>query len=509
MTESVVNNRQIAKNTIFLYIRMIVVMLISLYTVRAYLSILGETDYGIFNVVGGVVGLFSFLSSTLATSSQRYFSQALVRKDKEGINRIFCLNITVFFILILIIFFILETLGLWFVNTKMTIPEERIRAANYVYQISIITFIVQMITVPFNALIIAYERMKTFAYMGIIEALLKLGFVFVLISIPYDKLISYAFFYLFLYLFIAIIYYIYCRRCFEESRFHFYWNKSEAFEMLGFSGWHLLGTLSVIVRSQGVNILINLFFNPAVNAARSVAFQIESAVNQLNNNFFTAVKPQIYKSYSNGELKALNQLVLRSSLICFFLVSILSLPFYFNADYILALWLKNVPEYTITFSKLVLIEGLIDSVGGSAICPALATGRIKTFYLITGTLFILTLPVAYVILKLGYNPTSTLVVSIIISAVALIARAFLLVGLIQLPINDYFKLIVKLFGATLFIGVCVYYTTKLFVSGFSTLIVTTVISTFLHCIIYLYFVCTKEDKEAILIVIKRKLKFKK
>jgi len=504
MSETVVNNRLIAKNTIFLYIRMLVVMAISLYTVRAYLSILGDTDYGLYNVIGGVVSIFSFLGSTLSTSSQRYFSQALVKNDKQRINRVFCLNLTVYFILIVIILVILETVGLWFVNSKMTIPIERMNAANAVYQISLITFILQMLTIPFNALIIAHERMKTFAYIGIMEALLKLGFVFVLLRIPFDKLIAYAIFFLILYLLIALVYYIYCRRCFEESRFHFYWNKSEAFEMLGFSGWHLLGTLSIVVRGQGVNILLNVFFNPAVNAARAIAYQVQGAIDQLNNNFFTAVKPQMYKSYSNGELDALNVLVLRSSLLCFFLVSILSVPFYLNADYILSLWLKEVPRYSVIFTQLAIICGLVDSVGGSAICPALATGRIKTFYLITGGLFILTLPVSYVFLRLGYSPESTMIVTIVISVITMVARAIILVDLISLKLKDYLFLIAKLWGTTLIIGIITYLSESVVSNNLVALIVSLVVSSLLHILIYYLFVCSKHDRIMIINIVKEK-----
>lgn len=508
MSQSVVNNKRIAKNTIFLYIRMLVVMGIGLYTVRAFLSILGETDYGLYNVIGGVVGMFSFLSSTLATSSQRYFSQALVNNDTKAINRVFCLNLTIYLILIAIIVLILESFGLWFVNTQMTIPAERMKAANVVYQISIVTFIFQMITVPYNALIIAHEKMKTFAYIGISEAFMKLGFVFVLIHVPFDKLIAYALFYLLLFLVIAIIYYVYCHKRFNECSFHFYWNKREALEMLGFSGWHLLGTFSVVVRSQGVNILINMFFNPGVNAARAVAFQIENAITQLSHNFFTAVKPQMYKSYSNGEIMALNNLVLRSTLICFFLVSIISVPFYLNAEFILGLWLKEVPEYAVLFTQLVLIGGLIDSVSGSAICPALATGKIRTFYLITGTLYILTLPIAYIFLKLGFDPTSTMVVSIAVSMSSLVARAWILVGLIQLPIVRYSVLMIKLFVSTILIGATTYFSVKIFGGHFAALIVSTIISTLLHGFIYLVFVCDKRDRFAIIEIIKKKIHVK-
>lgn len=508
MSESVVNNRQIAKNTIFLYIRMIVVMLINLYTVRAFLSILGETDYGLYNVIGGVVGMFSFFNGTLATSSQRYFSQALVHNDKKAINRVFCLNLTIYMVLIAIIVVVLETICLWFVNSQMTIPQERLGAANIVYQISVVTFAFQMFTISYNALIIAHERMKAFAYIGILEAFLKLGFVFILMKVPFDKLITYAVLMFLMNLLVVAIYFAYCRYNFEESRFKFYWNREDAKEMIGFSGWHLLGTLSVVVRGQGVNILINMFFNPAVNAARAVAFQIEGAISQLSNNFFVAVKPQMYKSYSNGEITALNNLVLRSTMICFFLVSILSVPFCFNAEYILSLWLKDVPDYAVIFTQLVLINSLIDSAAGSAICPALATGKIKNFYLVTGTLLILTLPIAYVFLKLGFDPTSTMIVAIVISIIALIARAVFLVKLIQLPIKKYFELIIRLGIVTLIIGAITYYTLTFFSNAFWAIVVTTIVSSILHLTLYFFFVCSKPERVAVVDIAKKKFHIK-
>lgn len=505
MPETVVNNRRIAQNTIFLYFRMIVVMLISLYTVRAFLNILGETNYGLYNVIGGVVGMFSFLNGTLSTSSQRYFSQALVKGNKEGIKKVFCLNLTVYLILIIIIIAFLETIGLWFVNNQMTIPDDRIKAANIVYQISILTFLLQMMSIAYTALVVAYEKMKAFAYIGIFEALLKLGYVFLLSIVSYDKLIAYAVLMFILYFLITALYVGYCRIHFAESKYFFYWNKREAFEMLGFSGWHFLGTLSVVVRSQGVNILINMFFSPAVNAARAIAFQVEGAINKFSDSFFVAVKPQMYKSYSNGEIEALNTLVNRSSIICFFLVSILSVPLFFNTPYILSLWLKNVPDYTIVFTQLVLIEGLIDSVSGSAICPALATGKIKKFYIVTGNLYILSLPIAYIFLKLGCEPTSTMLVSIGISIVCLFARAWLLIDLIHFSIKEYMKLCGKLIFVTLLIGSCTFFTTKMFTYNWTILAVSTIVSSLLHCVLYLFFICSQQDRVIIIRIVNNKL----
>lgn len=279
------NNKRIAKNTLFLYVRMLLIMGVNLYTVRAVLNLLGVVDYGIYNVVGGVVTLFSFISGTLTTSSQRYFSIELARENIKALQKIFCLNVTVFAIIILGIIILAETVGLWFVNVQMTIPENRLLAANIVYQFSILAFGFQMFSIPYNALIVAHEKMGAFAYIGIIEVILKLVVVFTLTITGSDKLILYGILMSLMALLITNIYRVYCRTHFVESKFFFYWNRTEATELMSFSGWHFLGTMAVVVRGQGINLLINLFFNPAINAARAIAFQIDAAVGQLSNNF--------------------------------------------------------------------------------------------------------------------------------------------------------------------------------------------------------------------------------
>jgi len=301
---SLVNNKRLIKNTLFLYLRMLVVMAVGFYTTRKILSLLGIVDYGIYNVVGGIVAMFSFVNSTLSTSSQRYFSIELAKGDLKRLNQCFCLNITAFSIFIGIFLVVSETIGLWFVNTQLTIPEERLFAANVVYQLSIITFCVHFFSIPYNALIVAHERMSAFAYISIVEALLKLGIVLILSIITWDKLIVYAILMCLASLGVTFSYIIYNRIHFKESKFNPYWNKTEIIELLSFSGWHFWGTFSMVIRSQGINILINLFFNPAINAARAIAFQVYHAVSQLSNNFFVAVKPQIYKNLrKNGRMR--------------------------------------------------------------------------------------------------------------------------------------------------------------------------------------------------------------
>ena len=423
---------------------MIVVMAVSLYTVRAILDILGVVDYGIYNAVGGVVGMFAFINGTLTTSSQRYFSIELAKGDLKRLNEWFCLNISAFSILILAIFVIAETVGLWFVNYKMTIPPDRLLAANVVYQLSILSICFDLLAIPYNALIIAHEKMSAFAYISIVEAGLKLVIVFLLSVLTYDKLIIYGVLMFMTSAGIASSYIIYNHIKFVESKYKFYWNKNELKELLGFSGWHFYGTFSVVIRSQGINLLINTFFNPAVNGARAIAFQIYNAVSQLSNNFFVAVKPQIYKSYAVNDYAALYKLILRSTIICSLLVSILIFPILANTDYILGLWLKEVPDYAVIFTQLVLINGLIDATNGPTTATVLATGKIRNYELIVATLFLLNLPISYIALKFGADPTATMIISIIISLIVTFARAYIMSRKIKTSFLGYTKMFSRL-----------------------------------------------------------------
>ena len=493
MPNNTVNNKRIAKNTLFLYVRMLVVMAVGLYTVRAILDLLGVVDYGIYNVVGGVVSMFSFLNSTLATSSQRYFSIELGKGDMKRLNQWFCLNITAFSIFILIFLVIAETVGLWFVNYKMTIPEERMFAANVVYQLSILTFCIHFFNIPYNALIIAHEKMRTFAYISIVEAAAKLVIVYILSIITWDKLVVYGLLMFLTSCGITSSYIIYNRLHFSESRFHPYWNKREMAEMLGFSSWHLLGTFSVVVRSQGINILLNLFFNPAVNAARAVAFQVYHAISQLSGNFFTAVKPQIYKSYAKKEYNELFKLIMRSSIITSLLVSILIYPFLANTPYILSLWLKDVPQYAVVFTQLIMINGLIDSVNGPTAAAMLATGKIRNYELIVGGAIIMNLPISYAALKLGAEPTATMLVSIAISIFTTIIRAYLLSRAVDVSFKKYVYMFFRLLLSTSVIWLIIYFSFYNFADNIWQLVAYSLLSVAITIAVYLTIAFEKDD----------------
>lgn len=493
MLQSNINNKRIAKNTVFLYIRMIVVLAIGLYTVRAVLDILGATDYGIYNVIGGVVGMFSFLNGTLTTASQRYFSIELAKNNTTRLNEWFCLNISIFSFLIILFLVIAETVGLWFINTQLTIPEERMFAANIIYQFSIFSFCVSFFSIPYDALIIAHEKMNAFAFISIVDAVLKLVIVFILIRVQYDKLIIYGLLMLIVSVGVTGAYYIYSRRHFEESKFHFYWNKDEFKELLGFSGWHLLGTFAMITRSQGINILINMFFNPAVNAARAVAYQVYSAVIRLSDSFFTAVTPQLYKSYSSQEYEGFYKLINRSTALCTMLVAILIFPLLSNTDYILNLWIKEVPEYTIAFTQLVLLNSLIDAFNGPSITAALASGKIKKFQLVVANVILLNLPISYVALKLGAQPTMTMVVSICISLASVFIRGYLLRSLVNLPLKKYFGVVVKILIASMINLAIVYLLLYNKADSLLSFIAWSIVNVVIVCALYLIIVFEKSD----------------
>jgi len=492
------NNKRIAKNTMMLYIRMILVMGITLFTSRIILDALGEENYGIYNVVGGVVAMFGFFSSTLASSCQRYFSYYIGKNDREELSNVFRLNMSVFLLLALIILLIAETLGLWFINAKLNIEESRIFAMNCVYQCSLLSFFFSIVLVPYNALIISYEKMSAFAYISIVEVMLKLLLAILLTYLLYDKLILYAVMMLFCQVVITLYYYIYCRRNIQESQYTFYWEKNKFKEILSYSGWHLIGALSVIVKNQGVNILINTFYNPIVNAGRAIAFQVTTATDSLSNNFFVAAKPQIYKYYAQRNYKELHNLILRSSKVCFLLILIIAVPLLINTNAVLSLWLKNVPSYAVLFTQLALINAIIDSMNGPAIASALATANIKKFEIITGTLMILNLPVSYIVLRLGAIPEMTIVVSIIISLIMIVVRAFILKELIHLSVMEYIqKTFLPLIFVSILSGIFSYFISTLFGDNLYDIIVTSVISVCLILILF-YLVCLSKSEKVVI-----------
>ncbi|WP_312482560.1 lipopolysaccharide biosynthesis protein [Sphingobacterium multivorum] len=433
------SSSKILRNTMFLYFRMLVTMLISFYSARVVLNVLGVVNYGLYNVVGGVVTMFSFLSSSLATASQRFFSFELGKNDFLNLRRTFSMTLSIYFILGIIIVILAETFGLWFLVEKMNVPSGRLSAAIWVYQFSILSFLIGMLITPYNAAIIAHENMKVYAYVSIIDAVVKLSIVYCLVYFSFDKLKLYSFL-----LFIATIitnsiYFYYARSRYNECKYVFFWEKKLFREIGSYSGWNLFGALAAVFNAEGINILLNIFFGPVVNAARGIAFQINTAVNQLVNNFLMASRPQIVKSFAQGEVKGMIQLVFQTSKFSFFLLSIIIIPLLLEIDFVLSIWLKEVPESTSLFARLILITALIDCLSYPLMTAAQATGRIKLYQIAVGSVMLLNLPISYIYLKMGSEPTAVFYIAICNSFLCLILRLFFLNAMVELPIFSFLK----------------------------------------------------------------------
>ena len=442
-----VNNVQIAKNTVYLYLRMIIIMIINLFVVRKTLQILGEVDYGIYNVIGGFVLIFSFLQATLTTAAQRFFSIYIAEGDKNKLQQSFNLNLLTFGMIIVALILVSETFGLWFINNNMNIPNERMNAANVVFQFSLLTLCITMISVPYNAMIIAKEKMGAFAYIGVVEAILKLIVVYLISVVDWDSLQVYAFLVFITNIIVFLLYYFYNNKHFKETKLKFYWNKKEFLQLFAFSGWNFMGTIAFVLRSHGINVLLNIFFDPVVNAARALSYQIYNAISRLSGNFITAVKPQIYKSYASADYQDMHKLVLRSTVISVALISVIIFPILANTEFILNVWLKEVPQNTVIFTQLILLNGIIDATDGPAIASILATGKIRKFYIVTSSVTLLNIPISYILLSLGAHPAITVIVSITLSIIVVFIRAYFIKCLININLSDYYFLIIRIIVA--------------------------------------------------------------
>lgn len=448
---SVIDPKRIAKNTAILYVRMLFIMVISLYTSRVILSTLGEVDFGLYNVIGGIVVSFSFLNGVMSSACSRYFAIELGRKNEKALNNVFNLNVTIFLVIGVVILLLSETIGLWFMNNKMQIPPDRLEAAQWVFQCSVAAFIVNMITTPYRSIVTAREDMKVYAYCSVIEALLKLLIVYVLTILPFDKLALYAVLTLMLSIGIGAFYHFYCRSHYTECHFSLYFDKQKFTEILHYTKWQVLGAMAEIGKNSGINIILNMFFGAVLNAARGIAYQVNININQFVQNFVVSFNPQIIKSYAVGESKEMMKLVFFSSKLSYFLLFILVLPVYIEINPILTLWLGEVPEYTAIFCRLTLLASLVDSLSNPLSTAVRATGNVRLFQsLVSGTL-LLAVPVAYAMYKWGnYAPPSVFYMLLIISCVAQILRIYVMTRIHKMQLRDYLlQVIMPVFGVTL------------------------------------------------------------
>ena len=468
--------QRIARNTLMLYVRMLFLMFIGLYTSRVVLSTLGVTDYGIYGVVGGVVALFSVISGSLSAAITRFITFEMGKGTEARLKNVFSSAVTVQLILALLVVVIAEPLGIWFIENEINMPPDRHDAAHWVFQFSLLTFVINIISIPYNASIIAHERMSAFAVIGVLEGLAKLAVAFLIMYSPIDRLVYYAILMCVVAVGVRMSYSVYCRRHFPECRYTFMWEPDLLRQMFAFAGWNFIGAASGTLRDHGGNVLINIFCGPVANAARAVSVQLGGAVQSFVSNFMTAVNPQITKSYAAQEKEYALSLVFRSSRYSFYLLYMLALPVLFNAGYILDLWLEDVPARSENFVCLALLLSLSECLSYPLVTLMLATGNIRNYQLIVGGLQLMNLPVSYLVLKAGAPPESIIVVAIVISQICLFARLLLLKGMTGLSASGFIKAVYLRVAAVFIVsGSVIYLISYMLKSDFVSFVISCIV----------------------------------
>lgn len=433
-----IDNKRIARNTVYLYIRTLVSMIVSLYTSRKILEALGIEDFGIMSVVGGVISLMAFINGSMSVATQRYLTFELGRGSDSQYNKVFNIAVYVHAIMALIVLVVAETAGLWFVNTHLNIPVSRIEAANWIYQATILAALLGIIQTPYNASIVSYEHMHICAYVGLGETFARLMIVIALLYYPYDRLAVWGFALFAIQLTVSMYYRVYCIRKLNGCRLSLrMWDMTLLKSMMGFTGWNMFGTIAWTLKDQGGSVLLNIFGGPVYNAARGVSSQVTGAVRGLIGGFQTAVNPQLTKTYASGDTDVTCSLLCKSSKISFFLMLIVSVPVLFEIEYILGVWLVEVPPMAGLFTRLVILESLLDTLGGPMITSLMATGRIKWYQIVVGTILLLNIPVAYLMLKRGSHIATPLVVSVIFMILGNASRLIFCRKMIGLSLRRY------------------------------------------------------------------------
>ncbi|MBR5892951.1 MAG: oligosaccharide flippase family protein [Bacteroidaceae bacterium] len=471
------NNKRIARNTLMLYIRMFLTIIITFYTSRIVLNALGVEDFGIYGAVGSVVSMFALFSGTLSAAIGRFITFELGKGSTDRLSLIFSTFLSVLFLLAIIFFVLAETLGLWFLNTKMVIPEARMSAANWVFQFSVLAVIVNLLYIPYNAAVIAHEKMSVFAYISVFEALGKLLVAVSVAAAPVDRLRFYAMLMLLISVTIFLVYRFYCKRNFTECKYRFILDKKMMRELFSFAGWNLIGASSAVFREQGGSIVINMFCGATVNAARTIAVQVSQAVVGFVQNFMTALNPQITKSYAAGNKEYMMQLVFQGARLSYYLLLMLSLPVIINTEYILTLWLGNVPAYSAVFVQLALLFALSETISAPLITLMLATGNIRNYQILVGGLQVMNFPVSYILLYCGLSPEWVQITTIFVSQLCLAARLYMLKGMVGLDVKKY---LVNVYLNVLLVTIiaCILPTVlgNMMSAGFIKLIVTSVVA---------------------------------
>lgn len=479
-------------------------MAVSLYTSRIILNTLGIEDFGIYNVVGGFVTMFGFLNSAMASATQRFLAFEIGRKDTVQLRNVFSMSVNIHFLIAFLILILAETIGLWFVNTQLIIPADRMEAAQWVYQFSILTLMVNIVSVPYNALIVAHERMNVFAWLSIAEVILKLFIVFMLQWFGFDKLKFYAVLMFGVALLIRFIYGIYCNINFNHFKFIFYWHRGLFKKMLSFSGWNLMVDLGYTLNGQGVNILLNIFFGPVVNAARGIAYQVIGLLNSFVRNIQMAINPQIIKLYATNKYENLERLIFQGTKYSFFLLFVMSFPVLLETKSLLKLWLKTVPEYSVVFTQLIIINILIESLSGLLTTAAQATGNIKKYQGITGAIMIFIVPTSYIFFKFNFSPEAAFWVGIFFSLLIFTARIIIIKKLLNINLYYFFlKVVFKIINVVL-ISILIPFAGKVFISESNFKFIIICLVAFFWTIVAVYTTGLESDERKIILHYLRK-----
>ena len=500
------NKKRIAKNTLLLYLRMIVILLVNLYTSRIVLNSLGFSDYGIYNVVGGVVTMLQFLNVGMSGASQRFIAYEIGRNDITSLKKTFCTSIITHYVIAITAVIIMESIGVWFLNCKLNIPSNRLFAANCVFQCSIVTFVFSVISVPYNACIIAYEKMGAFAYISIFEALSKLLIAYAIVMSSYDKLILYAILIMLVQAVIRFVYVLYCKRHFEACSYKFHFDKKQFKEMFSFAGWGCIGNMGFSTKDQLSNILLNLFFGTSLNAARGIAGQISGIVSSFATNFTMAMNPQITKLYAAGEIEKSRDLTYDGSKYAFLLLAVIAIPFLTNEHYLLTLWLGDIPPYADAFVFIILIGAMIYSMAHTTATAILATGNIKKLQIGLAIILLSEVPLTYIFFKCGSNPWQGMLPSIFTIFISVLFRFYLITKYVPIYSFCYFikNTVFRCFCVFLICIVISYYIRTLFPQGFRYFVLTSgfafIITVFFSFLIGL----TRMEKKTIVRKIKQK-----
>lgn len=503
------NNQRIAQNSILLSVRMVLVMAISLYISRITLQNLGIEDFGIYNVVCGFVAMFTFLSAAMTSGIQRFYNYEYAKSGIEGANKVFITSIYTQAILAFFIVLLLESIGLWYINSKMVIPLERMSAAKWIFQISVISLVITMIQATFDAAIMAHEKMGLYAFLSILNQVLKLLIVIVLPFLPGDKLITYGFLFFLVTVIDIFVSALYSRLKFEEIHFSRSFDKKLLKDMVVFSSWNILGKFSLTMREQGLNMILNLFFGPVVNAARGLAFQVTSALNGFVSNISVAVRPQLTQSYAQGDRGRSFFLMFTNTKIGYFVLFFLALPVCLEIDFILRIWLgAEVPEYTNTFIIIVFLITLLNGMQGNVSFVMHANGDLKLYSIVTSLVTLLVLPFGYAALWLGFSPNSVFFVSLIVTAVNYIISVLILHKIVAFSIREYFNSVIIPLLIMTIVSIPIPLLLRLFISdGSLRLIIVTVASCVVTLLSSYYIVLSKNERVFVRRFVKEKMPF--